>query len=113
VTLREANGICREVLNNHLNDRSAKAEAIPAKPRLTENPVRSGEVETEELPQTTTETTNIKEQVTELPSASTVDGSANGKLKRFLKIQFLWQYLLSQKCLLYSLRVPWVVVTKF
>ncbi len=83
VTLREANGICREVHNNHLSDKSAKTEDLSAQPEETENHVGSEEVTTEEMPQTAPETMNTMEPVTNLLFNLTDDRSMNGKLKQF------------------------------
>jgi hypothetical protein len=107
VTLREANGICWEVHNNNLNDRSAKAGGHGS----VRTPVGLNKARTQAITKTpqmlpTTEMTDATDPtyttvlvtVTENPSTT-----VNRKLKWFLKIQFNWQFLLSQKWLLYSL----------
>ncbi len=93
VTLREANGICREVHNNNLNDRSAKAGGHgsvrtpvgPNKARtqeMTETPQmlpRTKMTGTSDAPDTADATDSVT--VTENPSTT-----VNRKLKWFLKI---------------------------
>ena len=107
VTLREANGICREVLNNNLNDRSAKAEVNESvqtqtglnKARTlnmtkTQQSLPAKEMTgTPEAPDTA-DATDTADSVTATKNTS---ATFNRKLEWFLKIQFHWQLLLSQK----------------